>query len=210
MTKIKLCGLKRKEDIITANVLMPDYIGFVFYPLSRRALNIDQAEELKALLDPDITAVGVFVDEEIGFIKELLDRRIIDAVQLHGNEDAEYIKRLRSMTDKCIIKALRIREVTNDHLYLADIADHILLDPGMGDGKTFDWDIIRKTEVDPAKLFLAGGLDPENVADAVRFARPYAVDVSSGIETDGVKDAKKMEQFVLAVKNADNQEVKDE
>ncbi len=203
MTKIKLCGLNRKEDIITANALLPEYIGFVFYPLSRRALSVNTAEELKAMLVPDVTAVGVFVDEEIGIIKELLDRNIIDAIQLHGNEDADYISRLRSLTDKCIIKALRIREVTKDHLSMSYAADRILLDPGMGEGKTFDWNILKGADLDPTKLFLAGGLDPENVADAIRCVHPYAVDVSSGIETDGVKDANKMKQFVRAVREAD-------
>ena len=192
MTKIKFCGLKRIEDIKYANDLKPDFIGFVFAPQSKRFVNADTARELKNLLDTEIKAVGVFVDEDINVVTKLLKDGIIDIAQLHGSEDEEYIKSLRAICDKPIIKAFTI--VSKDDIKKANesTADYILLDSGKGSGETFNWDLIKEVN---RPYFLAGGLDCDNVENALSSLTPYAVDVSSGIETDGFKDFDKMCRF---------------
>ena len=201
MTGIKLCGLSRPCDIEAANVLLPEYIGFVFAEKSRRRVTFEQAAELKKLLDPGIKAVGVFVNERPETIAQLLNADIIDLAQLHGDEDGEYIKRLRALSPKPIIQAFRISGA-EDLLYAAgSSADYVLLDSGAGTGTAFDWNIIRNID---RPYFLAGGLDPKNVGKAVRTLHPYAVDVSSGIETGGLKDREKMAEFTAAVRKEDN------
>ena len=192
MTKIKFCGLKRIEDIKYANDLKPDFIGFVFAPKSKRFVNADTARELKNLLDSNIKAVGVFVDEDINVVTKLLKDGIIDIAQLHGSEDEEYIKSLRAICDKPIIKAFTI--VSKDDIKKANesTADYILLDSGKGSGETFDWDLIKEVN---RPYFLAGGLTLDNVENAVKTLHPFVVDVSSGIETDGFKDFDKMCRF---------------
>ena len=197
MTKIKLCGLSRSCDIEAANELKPEYIGIVFAPKSKRYATPKKAKELKQLLDPEIKAVGVFVNEKPERVACLLKNGVIDIAQLHGSENEDYISRVRSLTDKPIIKAFRI-ETAKD---IADIercsADYVLLDSGAGTGIKFDWNLIQNIK---RPYFLAGGLSPDNVGDAVTMLHPFAVDVSSGIETDGVKDKIKMAAFVAAVR----------
>ena len=192
MTKIKFCGLKRIEDIKYANDLKPDFIGFVFAPKSKRFVDADTARELKNLLDTKIKAVGVFVDEDINVVTKLLKDGIIDIAQLHGSEDEEYIKSLRAICDKPIIKAFTI--VSKDDIKKANesTADYILLDSGKGSGETFNWDLIKEVN---RPYFLAGGLTLDNVENAVKTLHPFVVDVSSGIETDGFKDFDKMCRF---------------
>ena len=197
MTKIKLCGLTRSEDIKIANELQPDYIGFVFWDRSKRHITVDKARELKDALSAGIKAVGVFVDEEIDKVASLLNDGIIDIAQLHGNEDEAYIADLRSRTYNQVIKAYKIRSKEDVEKATSSPADLILLDAGMGDGETFDWDLIRQMN---RPYILAGGLDCDNVAKAVRKLSPYGVDVSSGIETDGAKDPVKMKDFVAKVR----------
>ena len=197
MTKIKLCGLSRPCDIETANRLRPEYIGFVFAPNSRRYVTPEQAAELKALLAPGIQAVGVFVNAPPETVAGLLNRGVIDLAQLHGTEDEAYLSRLRALTDKPVIQAFRIRSEEDCLTARRSSADYILLDSGAGTGKAFDWSLIRELG---RPYFLAGGLGPENAAASVRLLRPYAVDVSSGIETDGKKDQQKMADFVSAVR----------
>ena len=194
MTRIKLCGLSRLEDIEIANELCPEYVGFVFAKKSKRFVTPAQVEKLRATLSKKILAVGVFVNENLATVSELLNAGIIDAAQLHGNEDADYIRRLRALTTKPIIKAFKV-----DNLTAAEksSADFILIDAGAGDGKTFDWHILEDFGRD---YFLAGGLNAENVSHAIKLLKPFAVDVSSGIETNGRKDAAKMREFVLAVR----------
>ena len=201
MTKIKLCGMKRAADIQAANRLKPDYIGFVFAAKSKRYVTPEQAAGLKAMLDPDISAVGVFVNETPEAVAELLNSGVIDIAQLHGSEDEEYLAELRKLTDKPLIRAFRIR--TREDLDAAEKspADFVLLDAGAGDGKTFDWDLLENFS---RPCFLAGGLDPENVREAIERCCPYAVDVSSGIETGGFKDEAKMQAFVNNVKKAES------
>ena len=197
MTRIKLCGLSRPCDIETANELKPEYIGFVFAPKSRRYVTPERAAALRALLAPGILAVGVFVDEAPETVAALLRRGVVDLAQLHGREDAAYIARLRSLTDRPIIQAFRLRDERDAAAAEASAADVVLLDSGAGSGKTFDWSL---PEALNRPFFLAGGLGPDNAAEAAGRLKPFAVDVSSGIETDGVKDPEKMRAFVNAVR----------
>lgn len=192
MTRIKFCGLKTLDDIFFANELLPEYVGFVFAPKSKRFVTPAQAEKFRAALDKKICAVGVFVDENIFVVDELLNDGIIDAAQLHGNEDEAYIKNLHALTGKPIIKAFKADAATEK-----SSADFILIDAGAGDGKVFDWSLLKNFK---REYFLAGGLNPENVGDAIKLLQPFAVDVSSGIETDGRKDFKKMAAFAKAVR----------
>ena len=197
MTRIKLCGLTRLEDILAANELNPEYIGFVFAPKSRRYVTLQKAVRLKKALDPKVRAVGVFVNETVRNVAAVLNCGVIDIAQLHGNEDEEYIKRLRRLTDKPLIRAFRMKEERDIVEAGSSGADYILFDSGAGTGETFDWKLIRNF---PRPYFLAGGLDPGNVGGAVKELNPYGVDVSSGIETDGLKDKCKMAAFVAAVR----------
>ncbi len=200
MTRIKLCGLSRPCDMEAANALKPDYIGFVFAPESRRYVPPRQAAALKGLLSPDIAAVGVFVGEAPETVADLLNRGVIDIAQLHGDEDENDLWRLRQLTDRPVIRAFRIRREQDAEMAESSSADYVLLDSGAGTGRAFDWQWVRRMQ---RPFFLAGGLDPENVEMAVKLLRPFAVDVSSGIETDGRKDHGKMAAFVAAVRRAD-------
>lgn len=201
MTKIKFCGLTRECDIKAANELKPDYIGFVFWSRSKRNVTREKAAELKKLLDPSIKAVGVFVDEDTDVVKSYLQDGIIDIAQLHGHEDDEYIRKIKSSTGKPVIKAFKIKSEDDLREAKESPADYVLLDAGMGDGVTFDWSVVKNAG---REYFLAGGLHPGNVADAVKLLHPYAVDVSSGIETEGMKDKVKMASFADAVRKEDN------
>ena len=206
MIKTKFCGLKRPQDIEIVNRLKPDYIGFVFFKKSKRNVEREEAGRLKEKLDPKIKAVGVFVDEDKEFIAGLANENIIDIIQLHGNEDEKYIGQLRTLTDAKIIKAFQIKnEDAGDESRLqekikaidASTADMVLIDSGQGTGSAFNWEILKKIKW---PYFLAGGLSTDNIEEAVRDIRPYAIDVSSGIETDGVKDEEKMTTIIEAVR----------
>ena len=197
MTRIKLCGLSRPCDIEAANELQPEYIGFVFAPKSKRYVTPEKAKELKHLLVPEICAVGVFINENPESVADLLNNGVIDIAQLHGSEDEDYTKKLRTLTDQPIIKAFRIETAKDIEDAEHCSADYVLLDSGAGTGTTFDWNLVQNIR---KPYFLAGGLSPDNVGDAVAILHPFAVDVSSGIETDGVKDRLKMAAFVAAVR----------
>lgn len=198
MTKIKLCGLTRECDIRVANELKVDYIGFVFAKKSKRYIEPDRAKELKAMLSPEIKAVGVFVDETPEYIAKLLGTGVIDIAQLHGKEDDVYVRELKRMTDAPIIKAYRIDGEADIHRAKASAADYVLLDSGTGGtGSSFDWELVKDID---RPYFLAGGLHKNNIGEAVRLLHPYAVDVSSGIETDGLKDRDKMAEFTAIVR----------
>ena len=197
MSKIKLCGLSRKCDIEWANALKPEYIGFVFWSKSKRNVPPEKAKELKDLLSPDIKAVGVFVDEPIENVAELLNDNVIDIAQLHGGEDEEYIKKLRTLSGKPIIKAFLLKSESDAERAEKSTADYILVDSGTGTGKSFDWELLKNIS---RPYFLAGGLCCENISQAIETLHPYAVDVSSGIETNGCKDKNKMAAFVAAVR----------
>lgn len=204
MTRIKLCGLTRPCDIAAANELMPEYIGFVFFPKSRRYVSPEQARALREQLSPGIKAVGVFVNEAPENIAALLHQGIIDMAQLHGKETEEDIRQLRALTDAPIIQAFRVDNEQDVTRAEQSSADYLLLDSGSGGtGTTFDWKLIQNIR---RPYFLAGGLNPDNVGKAVEALHPYAVDVSSGIETDGYKDVTKMRAFVRTVRTGERKE----
>lgn len=197
MTKIKLCGLTRPEDMAAANTLEPDFVGFVFAPKSRRYVTAEQAKALRNNLLPSIQAVGVFVDEEPEQVAALLESGTIDLAQLHGREDEDYLARLRTLTGKPIIQAFQVKTPKDLERAESSSADCILLDSGAGTGSTFDWSLLKHL---CRPYLLAGGLGPDNVAQAIQVLHPWGVDVSSGIETGGVKDFHKMAAFVAAVR----------
>lgn len=201
MTKIKLCGLKRACDIDFVNELKPEYIGFVFAKNSKRYIAPQEAKILRKRLNPGIVVVGVFVNEDIENILEMLKEGIIDAVQLHGNEEESYINMLREKSNCIIIKAFCIRGRKDIALANASSADYILLDSGGGTGAKFEWSLITEIK---RPYFMAGGLNPENVEIAMREFFPYAVDASSSLETDGLKDKEKMTAFVNAVRKRED------
>ena len=203
MTKIKLCGLTRPEDIAAANALKPEYIGFVFAPKSRRAVSREKAAELRAQLSPEIQTVGVFVNEAPETVARLLNEDLLDIAQLHGQEDAAYIARLRSLTSKPLWQAFRVEDAASLAAAARSTADMVLLDSGAGGtGTVFNWKLLQGF---PRPYILAGGLDADNAADAVTRLHPYAVDVSSGIETAGKKDPAKMAAFAATVRGQDNE-----
>ena len=199
MTKIKLCGLSRPCDIEWANALLPDYIGFVFAQKSKRYVSPERAKALREGLDSNIRAVGVFVNEAPEAVADLLNTGVIDLAQLHGGEDEKYIEALRRLTDKPLIKALRVDSPADLEKARNSSADYVLLDNGAGGtGTAFDWALLKGFD---RPYFLAGGLDSGNVRQAVETLRPFAVDVSSGIETNGAKDYMKMTAFVNAARH---------
>ncbi|SDB05156.1 phosphoribosylanthranilate isomerase [Pseudobutyrivibrio sp. YE44] len=197
MTTIKLCGLTREADIEKANELKPEYVGFVFYEKSRRNVSHKQAKKLKSMLNPEIKAVGVFVDAPAKQVEELFEEQIIDVAQLHGNEDEDYIKELMD-NNIPVIKTFKAN--SPEELIKAEksSADMIMFDAGNGEGKEID-DLKLLTYID-RPFILAGGLNQENVAKAIEITKPFGVDVSSGIETDKLKDGNKMKEFVNAVR----------
>lgn len=200
MTKIKLCGLRKMEDVNFVNELMPDYIGFIFAKKKWRYITPEKAKELRSALKSEITPVGVFIDEEIDIVLSLLSNNIIDAVQLHGREEDDYIAKLREHSDCTIIKAFKIRTPKDITMANKSTADIVLLDSGEGSGETFDHSLIKGIN---KPYFLAGGLDSQNVCFAIEKLHPFGVDASSSLETNGFKDKEKMTAFTKAVRKAD-------
>ena len=199
MARVKMCGMTRPEDIDIVNVLKPEYIGFVFADFSKRYVTYESARRLKEILDPSIKAVGVFVDENPKVVASIANSGIVDMIQVHGSEGPGEIERIKAFTDITVIQAIKVH-TREDVVNAANSpADGILLDSGMGSGETFDWNLLSVLR---RPYFLAGGLTPENVEDAINRCHPFAVDVSSGIETDGVKDRAKMEEFLRAARRA--------
>ncbi len=201
---IKVCGLRRKEDIEYANELKPHYIGFIFAE-SKRQVTKREAIELKRILDKDIKTVGIFVNEDIDYIMDIANSVHLDVIQLHGDEDNIYINKLRenikqNETKKEIWKAIRVKN--SKSLKQIDVLDieGVLLDTYSkeaygGLGETFNWEHVSDLKLDK-KLILAGGLDSENVKDAKQIVNPDIIDVSSGVETKGFKDYQKMKIFI--------------
>lgn len=198
--KLKFCGLTREADIRAANETRPDYIGFVFAE-SRRRVTDEQAARLRAQLAPGIQAVGVFVNDDPAHIAELANRGVIDLIQLHGGESAAYIRRLRTMTAAPVIYAVRVGTHEDIERVKPYSVEYFLLDTCTkdaygGSGKTFDWSLIGAVG---KPYFLAGGLNESNIPRAMRTGA-YALDLSSGIETDGVKDAAKMRRVAALIR----------
>lgn len=203
MTKVKICGLSRIEDIEYCNELLPDYIGFILgFPKSKRNVSFEQAKLLRSKLNSSIKSVGVFVNADIDYICSLCDANVIDYVQLHGNEDDDYISKLKSKVDKPIIKAVRVQ--SKEDILSAETlnCDYLLLDTYVkdaigGSGVAFDWSIIPNIS---KPYFLAGGLNANNVSKAIAMCNPYAVDVSSSVEDGAYKSKQKIAEFISAVK----------
>lgn len=204
MLKVKICGIKTMQDVKAVNRHKPDFAGFVFYPLSKRYVSLITARLLKAQLKKHIKTVGVFVNappEEIAAAAEL---GLINLVQLHGDEGNDYIAELQKICKLPIIKAVRVQD-END-IRRADYynCDYLLFDAYAksafgGTGRQFDTELLKKVKIHKP-YFLAGGLDAENVRQALKGLKPYAVDVSSGVETAGGKDKKKIKMFIKQVK----------
>lgn len=190
--KIKLCGMFREEDIDYVNEALPDYIGFiVMFPKSHRNISLETALRLKKRLSPKIKSVAVSVDADIEMLAEFANSGAAELLQLHGNENAEYIAELRRLTDVPLIKAVKVTEFADIERVQTLDADFLLLDSGTGSGKAFDHSLIRRAEI-KKPFFLAGGLTPENLPQAVRDVNPFGVDLSSGIETEKFKDREKI------------------
>ena len=203
-TRIKICGLQSISDVMAVNEVMPDYAGFVFAKSSRQ-ISEEIAGRLKHELAPGIVSVGVFVNEEMEKILRLCERRIIDMIQLHGDEDRVYIDTLRSMIKTPVVKAIRVR--SSEDILLAEGMDteYLLLDAYLekeygGSGVKFDWSLIPELK---KPFFLAGGLNSENVLDAIRRYQPYGIDVSTGVETGGYKDLVKLRKLVEVIRQSD-------
>ena len=213
MQKIKLCGMMKPCDIEYANRVKPDLVGFIFAN-TRRKISAAQAKQFRKALDAEISAVGVFVNEDISVITSLVQDGCIDMIQLHGEEDADYIRRLREICDVPVIKAVKVQTVEQIRQAAALPVDYLLLDTyrkGVlgGTGEAFDWELLREAKAaagDAAEgelfgkpYFLAGGLHAGNLREAAALGS-YGLDVSSGIETDGSKDFTKMVEVMELVR----------
>lgn len=195
MSKIKICGLRREQDIDYVNELMPDFIGFILTAGFRRSITRETAKMLKARLSKDITAVGVFVNESADTVNSFIEEGIIDIAQLHGNESPELCK----MINAPVIKFLKCDDGVEEKIAdYENAADYFLFDSGTGTGTTFNWSKIPKTD---KPFFLAGGLGEDNLKKAIDEIKPFAVDLSSSVETDGFKDHEKIKKVTEIVKN---------
>ena len=211
--------MKRLEDIEIVNKYKPDYIGFVFAE-SPRKVSYEQAKELSNSLSEDIVPVGVFVNEHMKLIVDLFKEGIIKIAQLHGDEDETYIRNLKAKSleqtgsEIAIINAIEINNLfhgddldedqVNEKLleWRDSVSDYFILDSGKGSGKTFNWNLVDKnSEFFKNSIFLAGGLNSENLTSAIEEFNPFAVDLSSSVETDGFKDEEKIKEIMEIVEN---------
>ena len=208
MTKVKICGLFRPEDIQYVNKLKPDYIGFMFYKKSTRYVTPEKAAELKQMLDPDIVAVGVFVNDPIDFIADLVEKKVIDMVQIHGDEDEAYMQELHNRINVPIIKAVRVKDESSFDGLENYACDYFLFDTykkGMygGTGERFNLTLGDEKRIGK-KYFVAGGLDATTVGEVLEHTYAMGVDVSGGVETNGLKDESKIAAFIEAVRSKEN------
>lgn len=203
-TRVKICGITRIEDAFSAVNEGADAIGLIFYAPSPRNVEIHIAAEIVKQLPPFVSVVGLFVSADKSWVDDVLLNVPIDLMQFHGEETPAYCRQF----GKPYMKAIRVRETTNLLQYEDEFSDAraLLLDTFVdgaagGTGKTFDWNLIPKTMVKP--VVLAGGLNATNVTEAIRKVRPYAVDVSGGVEqSKGIKSAEKIAAFMRGVSNA--------
>lgn len=208
MTKVKICGITNLDDALAASRFGADAVGFNFYKGSPRYVMPEKIRLIVDDLPEEVEKVGVFVKMEPDELLGIADATLLDLIQLHGDEDHDYIRTLRRRTHRRIMKAVRVRfGMTIDDIRVEQI-DAVLLDaydPNAygGTGETFDWDIAAKLSAKVSQLYLAGGLNPSNVAEAIEKVRPYAVDVASGVESSpGIKDHEKMKAFIENAKRA--------
>ena len=207
MSRIKICGLRRPEDIAAVNEARPDYCGFIVeYPKSRRSIDRTTLRELVRGLREKIVPVGVFVNAPKELVAELLEEGTIQIAQLHGQESQEYIQELKVLTEKTLIQAFSIKSKEDVERARESVADYILLDQGSGGtGEVFDWSLVGEGG---RPYFLAGGLVAENLREAIRLLHPWAVDLSSSLEIDGMKDAGRICQAVEIVRMEETKDVK--
>ncbi len=198
--KIKCCGMMGKEDILAALDAGPDYLGVILAEGRRRTVSPEEAKTFHDLLADRIPLVGVFVDQDPEEICRLLQEGVIDIAQLHGKERPDQIRFLQEKTGKPVWKAFRMSQGADWDDINRSPADLILLDSGTGSGRTFDWDFTKKVHRD---FLLAGGLEAGNLKSAMEEVQPYGVDLSTGLETEGRKDPRKMKEAVELVREAD-------
>ena len=192
MTKVKICGLSTASAVETACQAGADYIGFVFAE-SRRRVNLEQAQELAALVPPAVRKVGVFVSPSLAELQEAISVANLDLVQIHGDFDEELLTEI----GRPVIRAYQVKGALKG---VSQQADYRLFDaPLAGSGQTFDWQLLADKQIEQ-DYFIAGGLTMDNVAEAKETFQPYALDVSSGVETDGHKDLDKIKAFIERVK----------
>jgi len=199
--EIKICGIRRAVDVEYINAYGPDYAGIVLWDKSFRYVTAGQGAELRKRMDERIPMVGVFVDERPERIAAYVEAGMIQIVQLHGHETEEEIERIKKMTGVSVWKAFKVRTRGDLHRALECRADRILLDNGYGTGGCFDHSLLTDY---PGDYILAGGLTPENIPDVIAKFRPAAIDISSGVETDGYKDEEKIRRAVSAVRGRYN------
>lgn len=208
MTKVKICGITNLGDALHSVKAGADALGFNFYEKSPRYVDPDDAAKMMRKLPDKSVKVGVFVNSPAQQAADIAERVKIDVIQLHGDEDDAYLAEIGSLTNRSIMKAIRFRPEMNPSEWAELDVHAILLDSYSegygGSGKTFDWKLLlRSIELFPAPVYLAGGLTPANVAEAVRTVKPYAVDVASGVElSPGKKDHAKVAAFIKAAKEA--------
>lgn len=199
--RVKLCGMFRDQDIDAVNAYLPDMMGFITsFPKSHRNVEPPELKRLAAQVDERIYRVGVSVNLPFGRVAHNANNHV-DIVQLHGDEDDLYIQGVRTRTHAGIIQAFRVRSKADVEQALASAADMVLLDAGTGSGTQFDWSLIDDFGA-RRPFMLAGGLTPDNVSEAISALHPWGVDLSSGIETNKVKDPAKMAATVAAVRSA--------
>lgn len=204
MTRVKICGLHSAEDVAIVRDLQPDFAGFICSPGFRRSVTKENILAWTKNFPANIKKVGVFVNEEPETVANYACEGVVDFVQLHGHEDAEYVWMLRNFLERAdhpvnIIQAIAVKTEADVKRLEESEVDYVLLDSGRGTGKKFDWSLVQKMR---RPFFLAGGITPDNVIEAVDTFHPYAVDVSSGVETDGKKDREKVQRLIAAVRQA--------
>lgn len=205
MVKVKICGITNEEDAVSAMEAGADALGFVFWDKSPRYIEPKAVWSIKKNLPPFITTVGVFVNMPLDKLKSVLFDTNVDCIQLHGDESPRFCEGVYEFAEKKIIKAFRIRERLDISKLKNYKVDSYLLDtyregmPG-GTGETFDWDLAVEAK-EKRRIILSGGLTPENISKAIKLVRPYAVDVSSGVEAKpGKKDPEKIHKFMVQVR----------
>lgn len=202
-TKIKICGITRICEINWLNEFEPDYAGFVF-ARSRRRISLEELQIFRKFLSPRIKAVGVFVNAAPNLIADLLEEGLLDAAQLHGTETPEEIEMLKRRTDKPVIKAVSVSSIQDVIRVQQYPVDYLLYDREQGGtGQSFEWDLLEQCDIQRRPFFMAGGISSANVGEVIRRFHPYAVDVSSSVESQGKKDREKILEFIRSVRNAE-------
>ena len=201
MTKVKICGITHEVEIGIMNELSPDFVGFVFATKSRHFIAPEHAGMLRAKLRRGIKTVGVFSNASLRNVALTMETAGLDIIQLHGDETVEYIAALREYTRCPIMKVIKVASPIDAEKAMYSTADYVMLDGGSaGSGKSFDWSMLGNIR---RNFLLSGGLTPENIHDALQITpKPFALNVSSGVESNKIKDYRKVMKFILAVRDA--------